>query len=75
LIHHAFAAATQQAISYEKFHVTVEHGLEGLRSRPLGVLRRQRLDPIEDEEELEIARLLGPQGAVVVEGGDALRGR
>lgn len=25
LIHHAFAAATQQAISYEKFHVTVEH--------------------------------------------------
>ena len=36
------------------------------------VLRRQRLDPIDRKNDLEIHRLLGPQRAVVVEGGDAL---
>jgi hypothetical protein len=38
---------------------------------PLGMLRRQRLHTVEREEELEIHRLLGPERAVVVEGGDA----
>ena len=38
------------------------------------MLRRQRLHAIEDEEGLEIHRLLGPERAVVVERGDALCG-
>ena len=37
-----------------------------------GMLRRERLHAVEREEELEIHRLLGPERAVVVEGGDAL---
>ncbi len=38
---------------------------------PLGMLRREHLDPIDDEEELRIQRLFGPERSVVVEGGDA----
>ena len=37
-----------------------------------GCFGGQRLDPIDREHDLEIHRLLGPQRAVVVEGGDAL---
>jgi hypothetical protein len=36
------------------------------------MLRRQRLDAVNRERDLEVDRLLGPQRAVVVEGGDAL---
>ena len=36
------------------------------------MLRRLRLDAIDREGDLEIDRLLGPERAVVVEGGDAL---
>jgi hypothetical protein len=35
------------------------------------MLRRERLDALENEEGLEIHRLLGPERAVVVERGDA----
>jgi hypothetical protein len=37
---------------------------------PLGVLWRKGLDPVEDEDRLEVHRLLGPETIVVVEGGD-----
>ena len=36
------------------------------------MLRRQRLDAVEREGELDVHRLLDPQRAVVVERGDAL---
>jgi len=52
--------------------VILEHGLEGLLGRPLRMLRSERLNPIDGEEKLEVKWLLGPQGAVVVEGGDPL---
>ena len=53
-------------------HVALEQRGEGLLVLPLGMLRRERLDAVEREEELEVHRLLGPERAVVVEGGDAL---
>ena len=53
-------------------HVALEHGLERLLFLPLGVLRREGLDAVEGEGLRKIHRLLGPQRAVVVEGGDAL---
>ena len=40
-----------------------------------GCCGRERLDAVEREEQLEVHRLLGPERAVVVEGGDALGGR
>ena len=46
--------------------------LNGSGRLPLGMLRRHRLDPVDREDELEVDRLLGPQRAVIVEGGDAL---
>ena len=55
-----------------RLHVALQHRREGLLVRPLRVLRGERPDPIEDEERLEVHRLLGPQRAVVVEYGDAL---
>jgi len=36
------------------------------------VLRREHLDAIKYEENLRIHRIFHPQGAVIVEGGDAL---
>ena len=57
------------------FHVALEQRGKGLFVFPLGMLRRERLHAIEREEELEIHRLLGPERAVVVEGGDAFGGR
>jgi hypothetical protein len=50
----------------------VEHRLEGLGLLPFRVLRGESLDAIECELELVVDRLLDPQRAVVVEGGDAL---
>src|SRR5271167_3418236 len=38
------------------------------------MLRGHRLHPIEDERELEIKRLLAPQGSVVIEDRDPLFG-
>ena len=59
----------------QRLHVAVQHRLERLLGLPAGVLRRQRLDAVEHEGELDVHRLLDPQRAVVVEGGDALVGR
>ena len=63
------------AAGQRAFHVALEQRGERLFVLPLGMLRRQRLHAVEREEELEIHRLLGPQRAVVVEGGDAFGGR
>ena len=38
------------------------------------MLWRERLDAVEDEERLDVHRLLGPERAIVIEGGDALVG-
>jgi hypothetical protein len=46
--------------------------LNGCRSFHSGCCGGQRLHPVQREQSLEIQRLLGPQGAVVVEHGDAL---
>ena len=45
---------------------------KGSWCRPFRMLRRQRPDAVEDEERLEVHRLLGPEVAVVVERGNAL---
>jgi hypothetical protein len=58
----------------QRLAVVIERGLERLLPFPVRVLRRQRLDPVDRKNDLEIHRLLGPQRAVVVEGGDALVG-
>ena len=57
------------------FHIALEHGGERLLVLPLGMLWRQSVDPVENEERLKIHRLLGPERAVVVERGDAFRHR
>ena len=59
----------------KRLHVVIQHRLEWLLGFPIRILRRQHLDAIEDEGELDIHRLLDPQRAVVVERGDALLGR
>ena len=56
-------------------HVPLDSGLEGLLVLPFRVLAGQCLDPLQDEGELGVHRLFHPQGAVVVEDGDALSGR
>ena len=50
----------------------MEDGLKRLLGLPCRVLRRKRLYPIDDKEELKIHRLFTPESAVVVEGGNAL---
>ena len=55
--------------------VAFEQGGEGLLVFPFGMGRGERLHPVEGEEELEVQGLLGPEGAIVVEGGDALGDR
>ena len=63
------------AASERAFQIAREDRLERLLLLPLGMLRREFLDPVEGEMNLEIQRLLGPQRAVVVERGDAFGGR
>jgi hypothetical protein len=53
-------------------HVAGERRLKGLTLFPLGMLRSLRLHTIDGEGELKVDLLLGPQRAIVVEGGDAL---
>ena len=62
-------AASQRAID-----VALEQGSKRLLVFPLRMQRRERLDTIERKEKLEVERLLAPERAVVVEGGDALGG-
>ena len=54
-------------------HVALEQRGERLLGFPFRMLRRERLHAVQREEQLEVHRLLGPQRAVVVERGDALR--
>ncbi len=56
----------------EGLQVAGEHGRERRRRLPLRVLRCERLHSVEREGELDVHRLLGPEGPVVVEDGDAL---
>ena len=64
---HRLLAAGERA-----FHVALEQRGERLLVLPLRMLRRERLHPVEREDQLEIHRLLAPERAVVVERGDAL---
>ena len=58
----------------EALHVAGEDGFERFGVVPLGVLEARRFYTVEGKEELEIERLLTPEGAVVVEDGDAIFG-
>jgi hypothetical protein len=49
------------------FEIAFEQRSEGFRVLPFGMLRRQRLDPVESEQQLEIKRLFRPERAVIVE--------
>ncbi len=53
-------------------HVALQQRGERLRGLPLRMLGSQHLDAVEREHELGIQWLLGPQRAVIVEGGDPL---
>ena len=44
-----------------------EQGCEGFLALPLRMLGAEQLEPIQGEEKLRIDRLLGPEGAVVIE--------
>jgi hypothetical protein len=59
----------------QRLAIILEHGLERLLLFPFRVLGGQRLDPIDGKHDLDVHRLLGPQRAIVVEGGNALVGR
>ena len=54
------------------FHIALERRRKRLLRLPFGMLRGERPQAIEGEDELEVQRLLGPQRAVIVEGGDSL---
>ena len=56
-------------------HVALQHRLERLSGLPLRVIRGELLDAVEGESELDVERLLRPERPVVVEDGEALRGR
>ena len=53
------------------FHVASQQRLERLFGFPLRVLRGEFLDALKGEQNLGIYGIFHPQGAVVVEGGDA----
>ena len=57
------------------FGVAFKDALEGLSCLPGGMFRLELVDAVDDEGELDVHGLLDPEGAVVVEGGDALVGR
>ena len=56
----------------QRLLVASSSALNGCLRLPFRMLRRHRLDAVEREGNLEVIRLLGPQRAVIVEGGDAL---
>ena len=64
-LHQAFLACSRKSL-----HVAFQHRLERLGRRPVRVLRRQRLHPVEREGELGVHRVLDPQRAVIVEHGN-----
>ena len=53
------------------FHIPLEQRGKRFLVLPLRMLRRERLHSVERKQELKIHGLLGPQRAVVIEGGDA----
>ncbi len=55
-------------------HVAGQHRLERLLGRPFGMLIGLLLHLVDGEDELIVQRLLDPQRAIIVEGGDALLG-
>jgi len=63
------------ATGSDGFEVAFERSLKRLFVLPLGVRRRQRFDPAEGEDHLNVHRFFGPQAAVIVEDGDAFRQR
>ncbi|MCY1244814.1 hypothetical protein D9M72_579130 [compost metagenome] len=68
-LHHAFQAAGGQGLV-----VIFQHGLERLGGFPFRVLPRGSFDFFEGEQQFEVHRLLAPQGAVVIEHGNAVFG-
>ena len=54
------------------FHVTFENAFEGLLRLPLGVLGGHLFDAVEGKLNLGVQGGLNPEGAVVIEGGDAV---
>ncbi|MNJ26966.1 hypothetical protein D3C77_214600 [compost metagenome] len=66
---------TVHAGSGQGLLVVFQHRLEGLLVFPFGMIRRHALDFVEGEQQLEIRWLLAPQGAVIVEHGNALFSR
>jgi hypothetical protein len=58
----------------QRLVIVFQHRLERLSGFPFRVLRRSALDFFEGEQQFEVHRLLAPQGAVVVEHGDAVLG-
>ncbi len=61
------------ALRGHRLRVALQERRERLGRLPLGMRRPQRLHAVDDERELRVHRLLGPERAVVVEHGDALR--
>ena len=58
--------------SQRGFYIALQHRGEWYRGLLPRMLRRELPNPVEDEERLEIHRLLGPQTANVVEHRDTL---
>src|SRR5215207_1601756 len=56
----------------QRVAVVGQDRVEGRLLLPFRVLGGQRLDAVEDEPELDIEWLLAPEGAIVVEDGDAV---
>ena len=65
----------RHAAGMHSLEVSFQQGGKRLLGLPFGVLRCKRPNAVSCEEQLEIRRLLGPQVAVIVEGGDTLCGR
>lgn len=66
---------TPVAARRQGFHIPVQHRLERLSLAPLRMRRRERLHAVQGKGELDVHRLLDPEGSVVVERRDALLGR
>ena len=60
------------ALRGHRLRIALQERRERLGRLPLGVRGPQGLHAVDDERELHIHRLLGPQRAIVVEDGDAL---
>ena len=71
--HNEFQQGVFASIQY-RLEIACESRLEWLLLLPFRVQGCKRLDAIEGEGKLEIHRLFGPQSAVVIEHGNALRG-